>query len=202
MSRLLLCFVALCLSAPSTFSQDIGVSIGGGVVQTNGQLPRDARVPTGHAAIRGRVVANDGGQPMRRATVRISAPELRVARTALTDADGRYDFRDLPAAHYSISASKPGFVSWSYGQTQPDAPGKPIALLDKQTADNIDVRLLRGAVIPGRIVDEFGEPVTNAAVSALRGQYQQGQSRLVPSGERAQANDVGEYRIFGLAPGQ
>ena len=42
----------------------------------------------------------------------------------------------------------------------------------------------------------------NASVTALRRQYQQGQSRLFPAGDRAQANDIGEYRIFGLAPGQ
>jgi len=202
MSRLLICLVAFCLAPVSTFSQDIGVSIGGGVVQANGQPPRDARLATGHSAIRGRVLASDGGQPLRRATVRINAAELRVARTAFTDADGRYDFRDLPAGRYSISASKPTFVNWSYGQTLPNGPGKPIALSDNQTADNVDIRLLRGAVITGRVLDEFGEPVPNAAVAALRRQYQQGQSRLFPAGERAQANDIGEYRIFGLAPGQ
>ena len=202
MSRLLPWLVAFCVAPTSTFSQDIGVSIGGGVVQMNGQPPRDARLARGHAAIRGRVLASDGGQPLRRATVRLSAPELQVARTALTDADGRYDFRDLPAGRYSITASKPSFVSWSYGQTLPDGLGRPLALSDNQTADNVDVRLIHGAVITGRIVDEFGEPVPNAAVTALRRQYQQGQTRLVPSGERAQANDIGAYRIFGLAPGQ
>ena len=159
MSRLLPCLVALCLAPSSAFSQDIGVSIGGGVVQANGQPPRDARLATGHAAIRGRVLASDGGQPMRRATVRVSAPELRVARTAFTDPDGRYDFRDLPAGRYSINASKPAFVSWSYGQTRPNGPGTTIALSDTQTADNVDVRLSRGAVITGRVIDEYGEPM-------------------------------------------
>jgi len=202
MSRLLPCLVALCLAPSSAFSQDIGISIGGGVVQANGQPPRDARLATGHAAIRGRVLASDGGQPMRRATVRVSAPELRVARTAFTDPDGRYDFRDLPAGRYSINASKPAFVSWSYGQTRPNSPGTTITLSDTQTADNVDIRLSRGAVITGRVIDEYGEPIPNASVVAMRRQYQQGQNRLIPSGERAQANDIGEYRIFGLAPGQ
>ncbi len=202
MPRLLPCLVAFCLAPVSTFSQDIGVSIGGGVFQTNGQPPRDARLATGHATIRGRVLASDGGQPLRRATVRINGSELRVSRSALTDAEGRYDFRDLPAGRYSINASKPTFVNWSYGQTLPNGPGKPIALSDNQTADNVEIRLFRGAVIAGRVLDEFGEPVPNAAVTALRRQYQQGQSRLLPAGERAQANDIGEYRVFGLPPGQ
>src|SRR5207342_362304 len=73
---------------------------------------------------------------------------------------------------------------------------------DTQTADNVDIRLFRGAVITGRVLDEFGEPVPNAAITALRRQYQQEQSRLFPAGDRGQANDIGEYRIFGLAPDQ
>jgi protocatechuate 3,4-dioxygenase beta subunit len=202
MSRLLICLVAFWLAPSSTFSQDIGIAIGGGVVQANGQPPRDARLATGHATIRGRVLASDGGQPMRRATVRVSAAELRVARTTFTDPDGRYDVRDLPAGRYSINASKPAFVNWSYGQTRPNSPGTTITLSDNQTVENIDIRLFRGGVITGRVIDEYGEPVPNAAVMALRRQYQQGQSRLVPAGDRAQANDIGEYRIFGLAPGQ
>jgi protocatechuate 3,4-dioxygenase beta subunit len=202
MPRLLFCLIALSFLPSSVFSQDIGVSIGAGVVQANGQPPRDSRLATGHAAIRGRVLASDGGQPMRRATVRVNAPELRVARTAVTDADGRYDFRDLPPGRYSINASKPAFVNWSYGQTLPNGSGKPIVLSDNQTADNVDIRLFRGGVITGRVIDEFGDPVPNAAVTPLRRVYQQGQNRLSPAGDRAQANDIGEYRIFGLAPGQ
>ena len=110
MSRVLAGLVALCLVAPSVSAQDAAV-VGGftqGFIQIqgtpNGQPPRDVLPATGRSTIRGRVLTADGGQPMRRATVRITAPELRVPRTALTDADGRYEFRDLPAGRYSINA--------------------------------------------------------------------------------------------------
>ena len=200
MSRLLPCLVALCLAPSSAFSQDIGISIGGGVVQANGQPPRDTRLATGHAAIRGRVLASDGGQPMRRATVRVSAPEVRVARTALTDADGRYDFRDLPAGRYSIQRVQARVrQTGPTGRHVPTARARPSRFPTPRPLTNIDIRLSRGAVITGRVIDEYGEPMPNASVMAMRRQYQQGQNRLIPSGERAQANDIGEYRS--LRPG-
>ncbi len=202
MSRLLSWLVALCLAPIPTFAQQIIGGVEGGVAQAGGPPARDARPTTGRSIIRGRVLASDGGQPMRRANIRITAAEVRGARTTLTDADGRYEFRDLPAGRYTINASKAAFVSWTYGQTRPNAPGKPLALLDGQTADNIDIHLPRGAVITGRIIDEFGEPAPNASVTPMRQQYFQGQRRLMAVGNRAQANDIGEYRIFGLAPGQ
>src|SRR5258706_2885 len=195
------------MTAP--WAQAVGGGVVSGIVKgfvqglPNGQPPRDTRPATGRSTIRGRVLTADSGQPMRRAAVRITATELRVPRSGLTDADGRYEFRELPAGRYSVTVSKAAFVTWSFGQTQPSAPGKPLVLTDGQVADNVDVRLPRGAVITGRITDEFGEPVTNASVMLLRQQFIRGQRRLMPGGGgNTQTNDIGEYRIFGLAPGQ
>jgi protocatechuate 3,4-dioxygenase beta subunit len=203
-SWLLLCALTIAPSSASARQIEGGVSGGvvGGVISAPGQPPRDRRPASGRSVIRGRVLS-DNGQPMRRATVRASAPETRGgARSTSTDTEGRYEIRDLPAGRYTISVSKPAFVNWSYGQTQPNGPSKPVVLADNQTADNIDVRLPRGGVIAGRVTDEFGEPVPNVSVAPIRKQYSQGQRRLLPSGARAQTNDIGEYRIFGLQPGQ
>jgi protocatechuate 3,4-dioxygenase beta subunit len=191
----------LCVIAPWAHAQAVGGVVGGVISQPGGQPPRDTRPVTGHSAIRGRVLS-DTGQPVRRAMVRATAPETRGVRTASTDAEGRYELRDLPAGRYSIGASKPAFISWSYGQTQPNGPSKPVVLTENQTADNVDVRLPRGAVITGRIIDEFGDPVPNVEVTTIRKTYSQGQRRLVPIGPRASTNDIGEYRLFGLEPGQ
>jgi len=143
---------------------------------------------------------------VRRATVRVTAAELRVPRLMLTDADGRYEFADLPAGRYSITASKLTFVTWSYGQTQASVQGPNVqgrlTLADNQAADNIDIRLPRGGVITGRIADEFGDAVPNARVMLMRQQFRLGQRTLVPAGNGASTNDIGEYRMFGIAPGQ
>ncbi len=204
MSRVSICLVALSLVPSSTAAQEVVTGTVQGFIQgtPNGQPPRDVRPAAGRSTIRGRVLTVDTGQPMRRATVRITATELRVPRGTLTDADGRYEFRELPAGRYSINASKTAFIDWSYGQTQPSSPGKPLVLADNQVADNIDIGLPRGAVITGRITDELGEPVPNTNVMLVRQQFRQGQRRFVFSGGGTQTNDIGEYRIFGVAPGQ
>ena len=38
-------------------------------------------------------------------------------------------------------------------------------------------------------------------MTVLQSQFQQGRLRLIAAGARADTNDLGEYRIFGLPPG-
>jgi hypothetical protein len=204
------------LPARASAQLDGGIGAGGagqifviesGVVQGAPNLPpvRDNRPPaTGRSTIRGRIVAADSGQPLRRTTVRINAPELRGQRATLTDADGRYEFGQLPAGRYSVNASKNVYVGWSYGQTQAGSPGKPIVLGDAQVASDINIALPRGSVITGRVTDELGEPVAGVIVMLMRPQFVQGQQRLAPAGGGTipPTNDIGEYRLYGMAPGQ
>ena len=62
--------------------------------------------------------------------------------------------------------------------------------------------LPRGSLITGRVVDEFGDPATDVQVSALRYQFVQGTRQLTAAGRVVTTNDIGEYRLFGLSPGQ
>ena len=73
-------------------------------------LPPGRQAKTGTGGVRGRVVAIDTGTAVRRAQVRISGPDIGT-KTALTDAQGRYEFRDLPAGRFNVSVSKSGFVT-------------------------------------------------------------------------------------------
>ena len=156
---------------------------------------------TGTGRLRGRVLASDGTGPIRRAQVRISGSEV-APKAALTDAEGRFEFRELPAGRFTLQASKSGFVSVQYGQTRPFESGKPIELADKQSLDNADISMPRGSVIAGRIVDEFGDAIPDVSVTAMRQTWQNGRRRLVPSpGRVAQTNDLGHFRIYGLPPG-
>lgn len=170
------------------------------------QKTTDASDPNkpGTAVMRGRVLGADTGEPLRKAQLRLmsidaSGGSLRENRQATADADGRYEFKDLRAGRYSLTASKGGYVLLSFGQTQPRDPSKPIDLLDAQLLERVDFTLPRGGVITGRVVDEYGEPMSNVQVMA---QFVQAGGRSSPGGRASSTNDLGEFRVYGLPPGQ
>jgi hypothetical protein len=60
--------------------------------------------------------------------------------------------------------------------------------------------LQAAAVIAGRVIDEDGDPMAEARVAVLRQTFIAGRSRWEEVGAE-RTNDVGEYRIAGLAAG-
>jgi len=166
-------------------------------------MPQRADAPRGTSIIRGQIVAADNGSPIRRAQVRINAPDVRESRVATTDQQGRFEIKELPAGRYTMTASKGGFVSLQYGQRRPSESGTPIELGDGQTIEKIAIALPRGSVLGGRITDEFGEPVANASVTAMRYGYVGGARRMVAVGQNSRdtTDDQGQFRLFGLPPG-
>jgi protocatechuate 3,4-dioxygenase beta subunit len=167
-------------------------------IQLPGMGPRQPK--TGTARLRGRVLSAESGGPVRRAQVRISGQDIG-SKSAMTDAEGRYEFKDLPAGRFNLSATKAGFVTVQYGQTRPFESGKPIDLTDGQLLDKADFSMPRGSAISGRLVDEFGDPIADATVSAMRSVWSNGRRRLQPTGRTATTNDLGQFRIYGLSPG-
>jgi hypothetical protein len=147
------------------------------------------------------VLASDSGRPVKRARVFISAAELSEGRGLLTDADGVFDFTELPAGRYTVSVSKSGFISLTYGQRRPFQAGTPLQLGDGQQLRGVDFRLPRGGVISGQVLDEGGEPMAGVTVRAMRYEYLQGDRRLASAGT-SQTDDRGSYRIWGLQPGE
>jgi hypothetical protein len=200
-------FVALCVAlvALPASAQQIGMPATGGPNQLPGarvqRPPRDPREPaTGTAAIRGRVVTADTGAPIRRAQVRAFSPEGRESRGTSTDAEGRFELRDLPAGRWELVASKAGFVTLRFGQRRPLEAGRPIELGDGETISKADIALPRGGAVTGRVVDEFGDPVAGARVQSMRFRSIQGGRQLMPFGQD-QTDDTGAFRLYGLQPG-
>jgi len=167
--------------------------------------PRDARpAQTGAAVIRGRVFAADTGKALRRARISVSAPELGGnGKTASTNADGRYEIKDLPAGRYTLTVTRSGYVQLRYGQRRPFESGKTLQVADRQLIENVDFTLPRVGVISGRVYDETGDPISGVRMMAMRRVFFEGRRRLVPvrGAIPMQTDDAGQYRIVGLTPG-
>src|SRR4051812_6857604 len=74
------------------------------------QPPRDpSPTQTTSATIRGHVLDASNGRPLRKVQVRAFAPELRENRVAITDNNGAYEIKNLPAGRFQLSASKGSF---------------------------------------------------------------------------------------------
>jgi hypothetical protein len=119
-----------------------------------------------------------------------------------TDQDGRFAFDRIEPGEYRINAQKSGFAPMGL---PPMTPQAVIVVAGQQAT--VDLHLLRGGVISGRVLDPKGEPLTDAQVTALRRmpapRNPSGQNRLLPAPMTGpqQTNDLGEFRISGLAPG-
>src|SRR5579864_1601621 len=142
-STLLAIFVATGAAQPPQQSQPPRPSDQQPARDTPAQTQDDTLVPTGR--ITGRVVAGDTSRPVKRARVFISAVELPGGRGMLTDDTGVFDFTELPAGRYSVSVSKSGFVSLTYGQRRPLQAGTPLQLADHQQLKGVDFQLPRGS---------------------------------------------------------
>jgi len=172
------------------------------------QPARDTPAQTGGSAdtanaamISGRVVDGRTGQALHRARVVATDRETGSRRhTVQTDQTGRYVLSDLAAGRFTVTVSKPGYITLAYGQRRPRQPATPVEVVAGQHLQNLDLVLPAGSVITGHVVNENGAALPLATVRVLRYIYQQGQQQLVPVGTD-RTDDRGQYRVFGLEPG-
>jgi len=109
-----------------------------------------------------------------------------------TDQSGTCIFTGLPAATYSLMVMPQG------GFVRPSGLD-PVRLQDGGS-QTVTVRLARTGAIVGRVTDESGEPVLRAQVRALRREPSAGR-RLMMTGS-ATTDDLGQFRLFDLQPGE
>ena len=138
--------------------------------------------------------------PLRRAIVRLSSSALPRRLTVRADLQGRYAFPSLPGGRYTVSASKPGHLALEYGQRRPFEAGRRIELGAAERLTRVDILLPLSASITGVVIDDAGERVNQMWVMAARQAYRNGRRTPVIV-TRAVTNDIGEFRLSGLAPG-
>ena len=153
------------------------------------------------AVVQGMVVDSITGRPLPGVTIQLRGLRGATLLVGDTVADGAFTFRSVPPGEYAIEAMRGGYISDFFGQ-RPDEYYPPVHRIDPgQTLSGIQIALTPGAVIYGRLVNDRGEVVVNATVEALLTTYIEGQRVLIRA-QSATTNDLGEYRLFMLPPGQ
>jgi hypothetical protein len=173
---------------------------------------RDVSRPlSGTSSLSGSIVTDEGTpRPVRRATVTIFiADDPRSYRSTASDDAGRFTFEGLPAGHFTLTAAKPGHVTSYYGAKRPGSTvGTPLAIAQGERRADVTLRLVRGSVITGTVLNEAGRPMPSVTVRAQRVTISSNGDRTIspPTGPGATTggdvtDDRGVYRIFGLSPG-
>ena len=139
--------------------------------------------------------------PVPRARVLLRPLNSRTAQAITADDGGKFVFRDLPPGQYRISVTRDGYVASEYGQRSPTGSGVAINLSAQQQFRDARIALTPAGTISGRILNRYGEPAGNVNVQALRYTYQEGRRSLTPF-QTIRTNDLGEYRLFWMPPGQ
>src|SRR4030095_1723615 len=155
--------------------------------------------PPSTASIEGTVLKLGTTDAIPRVKVTLAQPGSSQSVTA--DDGGKFVFRNLAAGQYRLTAVRDGYVAAEYGQRGPGGSGVPIALTAQQQMKDARIEMTLTGVISGRVLNRFGEPVGNANVQASRYTYQEGRRTLTPF-QSIRTNDLGEYRLFWMTPGQ
>ncbi|HKO63322.1 MAG TPA: carboxypeptidase regulatory-like domain-containing protein [Pyrinomonadaceae bacterium] len=156
----------------------------------------DKTVPSG--ALKGRVIVTGGRVPKNViVSIRSVNDTSGRGRVIRIDPDGRFAFNDLSAGVYNVFATAPGFID--EGLTARDISGLPRYLPGAQ----VTIRMIKGGVITGSVVNQKGDPVVGVTVRALMmGDQRNLVTRFSGQTHHVETDDRGIYRIYGLPPGE
>src|SRR5262249_51863271 len=122
----------------------------------------------------------------------------------LTDAEGRFFFKDLGAGSINLTVTKAGYISGSFGQLRPLGASHSIDIADGGRRHDLVVSLWRFGTVYGRVVDDAGDPVIGVDVRVLQQAFVAGHRQATqgtPFPTRAVTDDRGMFRFTTLNPG-
>lgn len=165
------------------------------------------KTPPKTASISGTVLRVGTNQPIKKVKLVLEGGsdseenEEKEQPTTYTDEEGKFSFKNIGAGRYSLHIEKAGFAGQQSEDGRAPALHKQVTVSDGQAISDIQIRLVQAAAITGRVFDADGEPMPNVSVQALKYTYVDRKRQLQGVGW-ANTNDMGEYRVFGLTPGE
>jgi Carboxypeptidase regulatory-like domain len=160
--------------------------------------PERTEIPSGPYRIAGTVVNAKVSAPLASSRVTIAdAKNGQSVRSAITGADGRFEFH-VPPGKYLLQGAKRGFIAAAYNHHEQFSTAI-VTGADLDT-ENLSLRLAPNAILTGKVLDEFGEPVRSAQIVVYRETHFQGTSRTLRV-RNATTDDQGHYEVTPLAEG-
>src|SRR5215510_11739062 len=152
-------------------------------------------------AITGRVTIDSQGAPGVAVTLQpatSSWPLPPPVARATTDKEGAFQMSNLPAGRYYLVPLAPAYFAPS--EDRMIASGKPVTLMNGESLEGIELKLIPGGVITGRITTAGGYPVIGRYIRLILID-----SRVPQLGRAAslrenkfRTDDRGVYRVYGL----
>jgi uncharacterized GH25 family protein len=157
--------------------------------------------------ITGHVLRADNNEPIPRAIVSLNPMGGRgvnvVAppQSTRTDGTGAYTFTTVTPGNYTLNAQHNGYVNEAFQRAINGVAPETITVAAGETVSKIDVRLLAAAVISGTVTDEDNQPLEGVQVAAIRMRYQKGGQQQETALQNVMTDDLGNFRLYGLAEG-
>jgi len=198
------------LKRPVSMGDDITLS-GPYVIESDphasaSTVQRDAAkaAPDANSSLVASIVDDQTSQPVRGAMVVLRSLTGGI-RTGLTDEFGRLAFTNLEPGRYHLSATKAAYLRTEFGAKRPSRPGTSL-LVAEGSPTLASVRLTRGSVVAGIVMDSLGRPIAGAHVRILTIRNRGGETTLASASgatpEDAETDDRGQYRVYGLTAGE
>jgi hypothetical protein len=147
------------------------------------QTTRPVATTNSGSSVHGRVVYRDNGRPLKAVTVMVFRSDSNDRLTTITDQRGEFNFDGLKKAKYYVSIQGPGAPAPSGFGVQiplpiaaiPRAEDYPeiiprhdaVFTADGTNAVDVEIRIVRGGSIAGRVSKQDGTPVADATINVL-----------------------------------
>jgi hypothetical protein len=117
-------------------------------------------------------------------------------KPAKVDAEGKFNFDELPPASYIVMAVAPGYIDEAMSTGDPSE--WPRHLIGAQ----LKITMIKGGVITGKVTNSKGDPIVGVPVHAVALNNPSSSPTEFLRLGGGESDDRGIYRIYGLRPGQ
>jgi hypothetical protein len=163
-------------------------------------LPMSSSAAPARATVSGLVTKDPGSEPVKKAIIELIAESQNYGGnyTAVTAPDGSFRIENIAPGRYHMFVERSGFQEVDKHRHRTD--GRVLTLVAGQEMKDLFIHLRAAAVLVGRVTDEDGDPMPESQVAVFRRTFVAGRSHWEQAGAE-RTNDLGEYRIAGLAAG-